>query len=67
MDNNFNVEGMSLDDLQLAVVTAVSKQLEQSLEGLDPVIAQSVIKFLQSVDYNLSSGYNIAVRDGRTV
>ena len=60
-------EGMSLDDLQVAVGTAVQQQLQQSLQGLDPATAQSVMAFLQDVDYTLVTEYNKEIRTGRTM
>jgi response regulator of citrate/malate metabolism len=60
-------EGMSLDDLQVAVGTAVQQQLQQSLQGLDPATAQSVMSFLQNVDYTLTLDYNKEVRTGKSM
>ena len=60
-------EGMSLDDLQVAVGTAVQQQLQQSLQGLDPATAQSVMSFLQNVDYTLTLDYNEKVRTGKSM
>ena len=60
-------EGMSLDDLQMAIGTAVQQQLQQSLQGLDPATAQSVMSFLQNVDYTLTLDYNKKVRTGKSM
>lgn len=59
-------EGMSLEELQIAVGTAVQQQLQQSLQTLDPATAQSVMSFLQNVDYTLTLEYNKEIRTGRT-
>lgn len=60
-------EGMSLDELQVAVGTAVRQQLQQSLQNLDSATAQSVMAFLQDVDYTLATEYNKEIRTGRTM
>lgn len=60
-------EGMSLDELQMAVGTAVQQQLQQSLQTLDPATAQSVMSFLQDVDYTLTLEHNKEIRSGRTM
>ena len=60
-------EGMSLDELQMAVGIAVQQQLQQSLQTLDPATAQSVMAFLQDVDYTLTLEHNKAFRSGRTM
>ena len=60
-------EGMSLDELQMAVGTAVQQQLQQSLQTLDPATAQSVMAFLQNVDYTLTLDYNKVIRTRRTM
>ena len=59
-------EGMSLDELQMVVGTAVQQQLQQSLQSLDPTTAQTVMSFLQGVDYTLTQEYNKAIRVGRS-
>ena len=60
-------EGMSLDELQMAVANAVRQQLQQSLQTLDPATAQSFMAFLQSIDNALVEGYNPVIRTGRTM
>ena len=60
-------EGMSFDEFQIAVGTAVQQQLQQSLQTLDPATAQSVMAFLQDVDYTLTLEHNRAIRSGRTM
>ena len=58
---------MSLDELHMAVGTAVQQQLQQSLQTLDPATAQSVMAFLQNVDYTLTLDYNKVIRTRRTM
>ena len=60
-------KGMSLDELQMAVGTAIQQQLQQSIESLDLTTAQTVMNFLQGVDYTLTKEYNKEVHTGRTI
>ena len=43
-------EGMPLDELQIAVATAVQQELQRSIQNLDPIAARNVMDFLQGVD-----------------
>lgn len=60
------VEGMSLDELQMAVGTAVQQQLQQSINSLDPTTAQTVASFLQNLDYALTLEHNKEISAGRS-
>ena len=65
LSSNYTL-GMSLNDLQVAVGTAVQQQLQQSLQSLDSATAKSVMAFLQSVDYTLTLDYNKEIRSGKS-
>ncbi len=55
-------EGMSLDDLKVAVASTIQQRLQQSLQNLDPATAQTVMSFLQNVDSTLVLDNNKIVR-----
>ena len=59
------VEGMSLNDLQIAVGTVVQQQLQQSINSLDSASVQPVMNFLQNLDYTLTLEQNKEVIKGR--
>jgi|GEM_PF-2408522 len=60
-------EGITLEELQVAVGTAIQQQLQQSLQGIDQASAQTVLSFLQGLDYTLTQDYNKTVRSDRTL
>ena len=60
-------EGITLEELHVAVGTAIQQQLQQSLQGMDQASAQTVLSFLQGVDYTLTQDYNKTVRSDRTL
>ena len=57
-------EGMPLDELQIAVATAVQQELQRSIQNLDPIAARNVMDFLQGVDYTLTQEYNKEIHTG---
>ena len=60
-------EGMPLDELQIAVATAVQQELQRSIQNLDPIVARNVMDFLQGVDYTLTQEYNKEIHTGRSM
>jgi hypothetical protein len=60
-------EGMPLDELQIAVATAVQQELQRSIQNLDPIAARNVMDFLQGVDYTLTQEYNKEIHTGRSM
>ncbi len=60
-------EGMSLDELQIAVGSVIKKQIQESLQNLDASSIQVVMSFLQSVDYTLTIDNNKEIRSGRSM
>lgn len=66
LDLNYT-EGMSLDELQTSVGSAIQQQLYKSLNGLDPATARAVMSFLQDVDSTLTLEYNKEVRTGKSM
>ena len=60
-------DGITLEELQIAVGTAVQQQLQQSLQGMDQASAQTILSFLQGLDYTLTQDYNKNVRSDRTL
>lgn len=60
-------EGMSLDELQIAVSTAVQQELQRSIQALDPMAVRNVMNFLQGVDYTLTQEYNKEIHTGRSM
>ena len=60
-------DNQSLDDLQLSVGTIIQQQLQSTLEELDPISQQTVMNFLQKVDYNLVLENQKTVRDEKSL
>lgn len=61
--SNVYTEGMSLDELQLAVGTIIQQQLTDAIQTMDPATVQTVMTFLQGVDYTLTLDNNKQIRN----
>ena len=56
-------QGMTLDELQAKVGSAVQKELSMQLQAMDPASAKVVMEFLKTIDNGLTLDYNRDIVD----